>query len=145
MLLRFSEAASMALHAAALMAQDPDRRWVVREVADRLGVSEAHLAKVLQRLGKAGLVMARRGPGGGYTMARDPGDVTLFDVYDAIDGPYRDAGCLFAVPRCAGGDCLLGGLLADVNQTVCERLIATSVAEAARVFPLGSPSPAERA
>jgi Rrf2 family protein len=120
-----------------LMAGEPGRRRAVREVAEELGVSEAHLAKVFQRLSRAGLVTSRRGPGGGFLWARDPGSVSLLEVYEAVEGPYRGQVCLFAVPRCTGTECLLGGLLNDVSDTVRARLAGTTMAAVAQAPPVG--------
>lgn len=73
-----SDATSLAIHALICLSveskQDRRTTWAM---AETLGVSEAHLGKVLQRLGKLGFVRARRGPGGGFNLARAPGEINL--------------------------------------------------------------------
>ncbi|MCF8044104.1 MAG: Rrf2 family transcriptional regulator, partial [Desulfarculaceae bacterium] len=71
-LLKISEAASLALHTMGLLASRPGEQVPTRELAARLKVSEAHLAKVMQRLGRAGLVRSQRGPKGGFALERNP-------------------------------------------------------------------------
>ena len=56
-LLRFSDAASLAFHATAFMARDPEKPQPVAHVAALLQCSEAHLSKVMQRLAKASLTL----------------------------------------------------------------------------------------
>ncbi len=53
----------------------------------------ATVAKVLKALGRAGLVTAARGSGGGYRLGRAPGEVTVADVIAAIDGPLAMTEC----------------------------------------------------
>ncbi|HXB22522.1 MAG TPA: Rrf2 family transcriptional regulator [Candidatus Solibacter sp.] len=47
------------------------------------------LAKILQRLATAGVLMSHHGTRGGYTLARDPRRISVFDVIKASDGPRR--------------------------------------------------------
>ena len=68
-LVRISEPASLSLHAAALLARRPGERTSNQEIASALHVSEHHLAKVLQQLGKAEIVRSTRGPRGGFELA----------------------------------------------------------------------------
>ncbi len=130
--LRFSEAASLALHAALVLAQEPSRHLTTNEIARRLRVSEAHLAKVLQRLAKAGYVGATRGPLGGYALAKAPEETTLLQIFEAIDGPLEAVNCLLGTPVCSGSCCLLGGLLEGLNRQVRDYLSLTTLAAMAR-------------
>lgn len=125
-MLKVSEAASLALHTASLLATNPDSLITTSEAAEALGVSENHLSKVLQRLTKAGLVRSIRGPKGGYRLARSADEVTLLDVYEAIEGPLPETTCLLAKPMC-GGCCILGGLLGKVNELVREHFEGTKL------------------
>lgn len=58
-----------------------------REVAERQGVPLRYLEQILQELRRAGFVDAKRGPGGGYVLARAPEQVSLGDVVAALEGP----------------------------------------------------------
>ena len=128
-MLGISEAASLALHAAALLAADGAGRIAARELAQTMGASEAHLAKVLNRLSRAGIVRLSRGPGGGAELARSAAEISLLEVYQAVEGPLRNRTCLLAKPICDGQCCLLGGLLAATNRQVGEHLAKTRLSE----------------
>jgi len=115
---KLSDACSIAFHAMTMLAAFPARMIHAREMARTFKVSEAHLAKVMQRLARAGLVKATRGPHGGFELARDSHDITLLQVYEAIEGPLHEQTCLLGEPACAGGNCILGGLLQTINHQV---------------------------
>jgi len=85
-------------------------------------------AKILGRLERAGIVTGTRGPRGGFELAREPDDVTLRDVYEAIEGPLKTTRCLFN-RRICDGTCMLGDLLANVDRQVAERLSNTRLSD----------------
>ena len=62
-----------------------------RDIAARQDVPEAYLHQVLGALNRAGLVRSTRGPLGGHELARDPSEITLWDVLVVLDGPDRRA------------------------------------------------------
>jgi len=125
-LLAFSDAANLGLHAMLELAlAEPKRPTPVAEVAARLDASEAHLGKVLQRLGRLGLVASRRGPKGGFTLGRPPEEISLGDVVTAIDGPLDSSGCLLGHKRCLGSACLMGGVLDEVFTLLSGHLSST--------------------
>lgn len=82
-----------------------------REIAARQGVPLRYLEQILQDLRRARLVEARRGPRGGYTLARPPADIPLAEVIAALDGPVE---ALFS-PE--GGD----ASLRDGNESAARR------------------------
>jgi len=108
---KISEAATMGIHAAIYLAANCERVVPLKEVVEKLEVSEAHLSKVFQRLGKAGILSASRGPQGGYVLSKEPREITLLEVYEAIEGKIRPRSCLFAKPICNDNKCCGLGLL----------------------------------
>ena len=116
--LRISEAASLALHTMVYIAGDDGLRHPASKIAPAICVSEAHLAKVLQRLVRAGLLESRRGPRGGFRLARRRDEVTLLEVFEAIDGRYEPEACLMRDRSCGQLGCLFGDLLRTVNEEV---------------------------
>lgn len=128
-LVRPSEAATLAVHACALLAAAGGDALTTSQMAGAIGASEAHLSKVLQRLSHSGLVAGRRGPGGGFTLAEDPGSVSLARVYEAVEGPLAGSGCLMGVPLCRGASCPLASLLGDVESRIAEGLSGVTLSE----------------
>jgi Rrf2 family protein len=124
---RISEAASLGIHAMALLASDEPATVSARKLAKQLNASEAHLAKVLQRLTKARLLRSTRGPSGGFSLRRSPGEISLLQVYEAIEGPIGRNTCLFERPICDGKHCVFGGLLSTVSEQVRNYLGSTTL------------------
>jgi Rrf2 family protein len=126
--LNISEAYSLALHATAYLAsRGKDRRVSAHEISGRLGVSEAHLSKVLQRLTRSGILHSSRGPGGGFSLARPDGDITLLDIYESVEGPLKLDDCLIGTKICGGKSCIFDDLLHDVNEKFRDYLENTTV------------------
>lgn len=128
-MLKFSEAASIGIHAMILLAAPPHRPLTCRRIADAFGASEDHTRKVMQRLVKTGLVRAVRGPGGGHRIAGDPARITLLQVLECLDGPLDPTPCLFRQTRCSPGACLLQGMLSEVDAVVRRHLAETTLAD----------------
>ncbi len=119
--MKLSEAAAQAMRGAVLMATRPGERITTKEMAGELKTSDSTLSKVLQRLSAEGIAKAKRGPRGGYMLAKRPGEVTLLDVFEAIEGPLSTEDCLFGLPVC-DGRCMLGTLIDQVNETIRREL-----------------------
>ncbi|SHH98698.1 transcriptional regulator, BadM/Rrf2 family [Sporobacter termitidis DSM 10068] len=69
-------------------------------IAGEVVIPLRFLLKLLRKLTVAGILHSHRGVGGGYALARDPADITLFDVIDAIDGPLYINRCLYDKAYC---------------------------------------------
>jgi Rrf2 family iron-sulfur cluster assembly transcriptional regulator len=117
------------MHAVALLTQESERPLSCHEMAEQLHVSEAHLSKVLQRLGKQGFVTSLRGPKGGFRLACDADEISLLNVYEAIEGPLQFSNCLFEQPVCNNSKCIMGDLLRSVDQQVAGYLKATKLSD----------------
>lgn len=128
-ILHVSEAASLAIHGALLLASPEQRRWTVKDLADAVGASEAHFYKVIQRLSREGLVRSTRGPGGGVELARPAETISFLTVYEAVEGPLESGGCLLGRPLCPVPGCCFGGLLERVTAEVGAFLAHTSLAD----------------
>jgi len=61
----------------------------VRVIGERQQIPTRYLEQIFQRLRRARLVRSKRGPGGGYSLARPPREITLRDVVEAIEGPLE--------------------------------------------------------
>ncbi|UCF09840.1 MAG: Rrf2 family transcriptional regulator [Candidatus Bipolaricaulota bacterium] len=129
-LLKMSEGTALGLHAMAVAAGN-EAAISAAVLAEELEASKDHLSKVLKNLTDAGFLHSKRGPSGGYALARPAEEITLLDLYEALEGPLRRDGCLFSDPVCRGGDCILGGTVAKVRKELLEYLSSTPLDEVA--------------
>ncbi len=67
------------------MAGDPSRAFSSAELAEELGLSRNHLAKIIQHLARAGLIDTRRGGGGGATLARPAAQIRLGQIIRLLE------------------------------------------------------------
>jgi len=132
--LRISEAASLAFHTMAVLTAEPGRRHPTRELAKTLCVSESHLAKVMQRLAKQGLIESVRGPRGGFRLGVNVNDVTLLEIFESIEGPFQPSDCLLGGVLCGGRKCIFGDLIRTVNEKVLTYLSETRLGELADIY-----------
>ena len=72
---------------------DPKTPISPRKVAEAIDESPTYLAKVANILTKAGILRSHRGVTGGMTLALDPADVTLLEVYEACQGKFLGDFC----------------------------------------------------
>ena len=104
----------LALYSVLEFAAEPARQFSAADIAGKYRVSPHHLAKVLMRLRRAGLVSAARGAGGGYRFAGNPKRVTLLDVI----GLFESVGAGGAPsPRRRGLEQALERVLAEIDET----------------------------
>jgi len=108
---KISEAVSLAIHGKVFLASNTEEVHTVGQVAETLCVSKAHLQKVFQQLARVGLLTSNRGPRGGYFLGKNVDQITLLDIYEAIEGPMMVKNCLFDEPICRGKRCIFGDLL----------------------------------
>lgn len=123
-----SDGVRLGLHAALILAHS-DRPLTTKELKRILGVSAAHLAKILSQLERFGIVKSKSGPGGGYWLALPPGKNTLLAVYEAIAGQLVVERCPLAVPVCDGGGCPLGAYFIRLNREIATHLKSTTLKE----------------
>jgi Rrf2 family protein len=89
--MRLQTATRIAIYALLDLAGDPSRSVSAGEIAERFGISVNHLAKVMRTLGRAGLVEASRGVGGGYRFRGNARRLTLLDIVLLFENPTSAA------------------------------------------------------
>jgi Rrf2 family protein len=90
-----------------------------KDVAEAYGIPSEALAKILQRLAKSGLLVSQHGTNGGYTLARDAGKISAFEVIRAIDGPLFITSCVTVRGECDQSDrCNIREPLRKVNSSI---------------------------
>jgi len=117
-MIKISEATALALHSMMHLAINPGAQSTASEIAEVFEVSKHHLAKVHQRLVKAGFILSRRGPKGGVGLAKDPSEINLLEIYEAMEGPMTCQPCLLGKAVCPRADCVLSNLLPGLARQV---------------------------
>ena len=95
----------------------------IKDIAEATGVSKPYLGKILHYLRRAGLLEAKRGYRGGFALAREPGEISVFDVILAVEGESWRVGCLL-YPDTSGehAGCSVRGLWGDLRALIEEKL-----------------------
>ena len=90
-----------------------------KDVADAYGIPPEALAKILQRLAKAGLLQSQQGSNGGYTLGRPAHTISAFEVIQAIDGPLFITSCVTVRGECGQSNrCNIREPLRKVNDSI---------------------------
>lgn len=84
-----------------LAGQPPGRVVLAGEIARAMDVPPQFLAKIFQHFGKLGLVRSFRGSGGGFQLARPPGEITLLEIVEAVEGPVMPNRCVLSGGACS--------------------------------------------
>ena len=101
-----SEAASIALHGIILIAKEKEGLNVIK-ISERTDTSKHHVAKVMQRLVKAGFLTSQRGPSGGFLLKKDPKNITFLEIYENIEGPIEVSDCPMDKQICPFDKCII--------------------------------------
>ena len=130
-MLRLSKKSDYALLAMRYLASHADRGAVsAREVAGAYHIPAELLAKVLQRLVRAGLLESHQGIRGGYGLARRPESISVAEVIQAIDGPLTVTACSEEDHSCDQYTrCNIRDPLWRIKDRILTALSASSVAE----------------
>jgi Rrf2 family transcriptional regulator, iron-sulfur cluster assembly transcription factor len=106
-----------------LAACDRTKPTRLREISDRQEIPLAYLEQIFSLLRQQGLVLSVKGPGGGYTLARERNTISIAQVVEAVEEPtkmtrceaHSHAGCMASKTRCLTHD-LWEGLEVQINQ-----------------------------
>ncbi len=110
-----------------LARMNSSERAATSTVAKEQNIPPSFLAKIISQLSIAGLLHTSRGARGGVTLARNPGEITLLEVVEAIDGPIQlnecvgsDGGCTF------DENCPIKPVWCDAQEELVARLKRTN-------------------
>jgi Rrf2 family protein len=128
-MLKLTKKADYGLMALKYLAEHPETPALsAKDVADAYGIPAQLLAKILQRLTKTGLLRSHAGMNGGYVLARDPRQISAFEVIHAIDGPLFITSCIKGAKSCdLTTNCTIKEPLARVNETIIGVLKSISI------------------
>ncbi|HET6347913.1 MAG TPA: Rrf2 family transcriptional regulator [Candidatus Krumholzibacteria bacterium] len=107
-------------------------RLLARDISTHEHIPGPFLGKIFQTLVRAGLLHSSKGPGGGFALAKDADSISLYDIYNAIDGAtYLDA-CAVGLARCSDDTpCPLHERWKPIRERIRNYLESTSLADMA--------------
>ena len=105
----------------------------IQEISERQAIPTRYLEQIFQRLRRAELVTSKRGPGGGYGLAREPGRISLRAVLEAVEGPLESALRMPGEADASGfrPDFVWGNLAARLGRALAELSVEDLCREAA--------------
>ncbi|MBM4388284.1 MAG: Rrf2 family transcriptional regulator [Deltaproteobacteria bacterium] len=103
------------------------------EISRSYNMPQKLLAKVMQKMAQKGILNSQAGANGGYTLARAPDKITVFDVIEAVEGKSAIVSCGFETGKCDNFDlCMIRDPLKKVNERVFDILFSTTISELCR-------------
>jgi Rrf2 family protein len=130
-MLRLTKKADYGLIAMTHLAESGNgHAYSAKDIAEAYHIPAELLAKILQKLAKAGLLTSQHGTNGGYVLARDPHTISAFEVIKAIDGPLFITACISTHKECGqSSTCNVKEPLRKVNDSIREVLSNIKIAE----------------
>jgi Rrf2 family protein len=101
-----------------------------KDIAEAYHIPPPLLAKILQTLTRAGLLVSHAGTNGGYSLARPATEISAFEVIRAIDGPLFITSCITIHGACdLAGHCTIKEPLRKVNDSIKELLSGIKISD----------------
>ncbi|HMZ08599.1 MAG TPA: Rrf2 family transcriptional regulator [Anaerolineales bacterium] len=128
--MQITRQADYAVRAVLHLARTGETRTATSAIAEEQKIPPSFLAKIISQLSIAGLLHTSRGARGGVTLAREPKDITLLEVIEAIDGPIQLNECVGETGACSFDDkCPLRPVWCDAQEQLVGRLKGTNFAD----------------
>jgi Rrf2 family protein len=130
-MLRLTKKADYGLMALKYLAEHCDQgAQSAKDIAEAYHIPPQLLAKILQTLAKAGLLVSHAGTYGGYALARSAKEISAFEVIRAIDGPLFITSCITIHGTCdLAGHCTIKEPLRKVNDSITALLSGIRIAD----------------
>lgn len=130
--MQITRQADYAIRAVRYLARQGEKRSATSVVAKEMSIPASFLAKIISQLSIAGLLHTSRGARGGVTLARDPKNISLLDVVEAIDGPILLNECVGDPGNCEfSSDCAMHPIWQEAQESLVKRLRETTFASLA--------------
>lgn len=139
----FSQTVEYALRAVVHLAAEAPAPRTTEQIAAATRVPKAYLSKVLQGLSRGGVVHSQRGIGGGMTLVKDPAELTILEVVNAVEPIGRIRECPLGLAAHGVRLCplhkRLDNALATVEAAFADTTLAEILAEPTSSPPLCEP------
>jgi Rrf2 family protein len=113
--------------------QPPEKVVLISEISREQKIPEPFLAKIFQRLSKAGLLRSVRGANGGFSLGKPAREITMREIIEALEGPIVLNRCLRKEGECEEEKaCPLHPVWEEVQQRFLEILDRTTMEDLAK-------------
>lgn len=100
----------------------------LKKISEDEKISEKYLSQIVLYLKKAGLITSIRGANGGYVLAKNPKDISVKNIYDAIEGEMMILDCLKNQNNCnRASDCIVRSVWCDINEAISLKLASITL------------------
>jgi len=120
-IVHFSDAATIGIHTLIVLAREK-RSYNAIQLSGKIGASKFHIGKVLQRLVKDGFLSSSRGPTGGFSIKKNPSEISLYDVYRSIEGEVDFGECPHEDHVCPTDMCIRDNLIVKMSRDFVDYL-----------------------
>ena len=98
----FSRSTQYAIQALVRIVEEDEREYLTAgKLSEDLDIPNEFLSKLFQRLTKNGFLESRKGPGGGFKLAREPETIDLYEIVEMFEGPSPLSECVFDGEKCS--------------------------------------------
>lgn len=103
-----------------------------KQIAHGTDAPEFFTSKVLQNLARYSLISSLQGPNGGFSIVKNPSEISLYDVLVTIDGDQFSSRCVLGLDPCSDTlPCPLHEQFKDIRRQTRTMLINTSIQDLA--------------
>jgi Rrf2 family protein len=121
---QLSNTVEYALRAVVWLADRPRKSYTSVQIAEATYMPGSYLSKILQGLSRTGIVVGQRGVHGGFSLAKEPEELTLLEVVNAVEPVQRIHDCPLGIDAHGKNLCnlhrILDDLLIQIEQTYAQ-------------------------
>lgn len=89
--MKISRSCGYAILAVGYIGKNPDRKIILsNDISKEYNIPIEYLLKVLQQLVRANILRSKKGPRGGFSLAKPVSKINMMEVIDAVDGPMNN-------------------------------------------------------
>jgi len=130
--MKLSQAAELAVRGIQVLGQRyGDKPVPLDAICEARELPKQYMVKIFSLLARADLVTPVRGKHGGYLLSREPKDITLLEIIEAVEGPMAVNRCQENPPKCDNEDCPVRPVWEDIQQVLRKKLADVTLADAA--------------
>ncbi|RME83743.1 MAG: Rrf2 family transcriptional regulator [Planctomycetota bacterium] len=127
--MHLNQTAEYALRAMSFLALYPERLPIrAKDLALEVDIPQHYLSKIMRKLVMAELVTSQKGHGGGFCLAKPPGQIRFLDILEAVDYQIKPDSCVFGWGQCNNENpCPIHHLWSDLNDKFLDWCIKSNL------------------